>query len=90
MAKAKTAKPKKLLSPLLLSIAAMAGWAATHEPASFTDPGLAGSWLLTALAILLLTRALLALLLPLAGLCVETTRLLLGNLSGPSRGGADS
>ena len=49
----------------------MTGWAATHEPASFSNPGMAGAWLLAALAVGLLVRAALALLAPLGGLCVE-------------------
>ena len=90
MAKAKSGKTKKLFNPFLLSIAAMTGWAATHEPESFSDPGAAGAWLLTALAVGLLMRAVLALLAPLGGLCVESLRLLLGNMGGPNRRGADS
>ena len=90
MAKAKPGKTRKLFSPFLLSLAAMTGWAATHEPASFSNPGMAGAWLLAALAVGLLVRAALALLAPLGGLCLEGLRLLIGNLAGPSRGGADS
>ncbi len=90
MAKAKSGKPRKLFSPFLLSLAAMTGWAATHEPESFNNPGMAGAWLLAALAVGLLVRAGLALLAPLGGLCVESARMLLGNASFPSRGDADS
>ena len=90
MAKAKSGKPKKLFSPFLLSLAAMTGWAATHEPDSFGNPGMVGAWLLAALAVGLLTRAVLALLAPLAGLFVDSLRLLSGSISRSSRGGADT
>lgn len=90
MAKTKPAKTRKLFSPFLLSLAAMTGWAALHEPANFSNPGMVGAWALAALAVGLLVRASLALLSPLGGLCVETLRLLLGHFGGPNQGGADS
>ena len=89
MAKAKPRKPKKLFNPFLLSLAAMTGWAATHEPDSFTDFGMAGAWLLSALAVGLLVRAALALVAPLGGLGMQSLRLTSGNPGGSNQRGAD-
>lgn len=90
MAKAKSGKTRKLFSPFLLSLAAMAAWAALHEPDSFGNPGMLGAWLLAALAVGLLVRAALALLAPLGTLGMESARLLVSNMNGPNRGGAGS
>jgi hypothetical protein len=62
----KAAKSRKILSPFMLTLAAMTGWAAGHEPDVFT-PGSLGVWLIGACTIALLTRAALALLSPLLG-----------------------
>jgi hypothetical protein len=64
---AKAAKSKKLLSPFILTMAAMAGWAAAHEPDVFTVAS-AGVWLCGAVTVALLTRAGLALATPLLGI----------------------
>jgi hypothetical protein len=61
---AKSPKSGKLLSPGILTVAAMAGWAAAHEPAVFTTASV-GVWLCGACTIALLTRACLALVTPL-------------------------
>ncbi len=90
MAKKKPAKPSGILHPFLLSLAAGTGWAALHEPADLTNPGLLGAWLLTALAIALLTRAGLALLAPLAGLLGEALRWQLRQGGAGNKGGAES
>lgn len=90
MAKAKSGKSRKLFSPFLLSLAAMTGWAATHEPEGLADPGTAGAWLLASFAVGLLVRALLAILAPFGKLCADSLRLLLGNFAGPGQGGADT
>ncbi|WP_298222488.1 hypothetical protein [Acidocella sp.] len=82
-------KSKKLFSPLLLSLAATTGWAATNEPESFTNFAMAGAWLLSALAVGLLVRAALAFAAPLSGLGMETLRLALSD-SRPNRRGGDS
>ena len=58
------AKSQKLLSPFVLTLAAMAGWAASHEPANFTIAS-AGVWICSAFTVALLTRAALALFTPL-------------------------
>lgn len=89
MAKAKPRKPKKLFSPFLLSLAAMTGWAATHEPDSFTNFGMAGAWLLSAFAVGLLVCAALALLAPLGGLCAESLRLASSNPGAPPQRGTE-
>ncbi|MBU6418108.1 MAG: hypothetical protein KGQ79_00070 [Proteobacteria bacterium] len=89
MAKVKSRKPKKLFSPFLLSLAAMTGWAATHEPASFSNSGMAGAWLLSAFAIGLLVRAVLALAAPLGGLGMESLRLAFNNPSGSNQRGVE-
>lgn len=89
MAKVKPRKPKKLFSPFLLSLAAMTGWAATHEPASFSNPGMAGAWLLSAFAIGLLVRAALALAAPLGGLGMESLRLAFNGSANPNQRGLD-
>ncbi|MDE2319917.1 MAG: hypothetical protein KGK02_09500 [Rhodospirillales bacterium] len=89
MAKAKPRKQKKLFSPFLVSLAAMTGWAATHEPGSFADFGMAGAWLLSAFAVGLLVCAALALLGPLGGLCVESLRLASSNPGAPAQRGKD-
>ena len=89
MAKAKARKPKKLFSPFLLSLAAATGWAATHEPDSFTNFGMAGAWLLSALAVGLLVGAALALLAPLGGLCMEFLPMAAGNSGAPPYHGTE-
>lgn len=61
---AKPAKPKTLLSPFMLTMAALAGWAAAHVPAALTPASL-GVWVCGAVTAALLTRALLALVTPL-------------------------
>jgi hypothetical protein len=63
---AKPAKPKKLLSPFMLTLAAMAGWAASHEPDVFSTASV-GVWICGACTVALLTRAALALFTPLLG-----------------------
>lgn len=65
---AKAAKSKKILSPFMLTLAAMAGWAAAHEPAAFTLASV-GVWLCGALTVALLASAGLALFTPLLGMC---------------------
>lgn len=64
MAKTTSGKPTKLFSPRLLSLAAGMAWAATNQPPRFNDLGRIAAWLITALAIALLTYAALVLLLP--------------------------
>lgn len=64
---AKPAKGKALLNPAMLTLAAMAGWAAAHVPAGFTLAS-AGVWVCGALTVALLTRAALALAAPLLGM----------------------
>ncbi len=85
MAKTKPAKPKKLFSSFLLSLAAMTGWAAMHEPDSFINPGMAGAWLLSAIAVGLLVRAALALAAPFGKLCMESLHLAFGNPTSPNQ-----
>ncbi len=63
---AKSAKSKKLLSPFMLTLAAMAGWAAAHEPDVFSTASV-GVWICGAFTVALLTRAALALFTPLLG-----------------------
>ncbi|MDE1895638.1 MAG: hypothetical protein KGH91_01045 [Rhodospirillales bacterium] len=89
MAKAKARKPKKLFSPFLLSLAAMTAWAATHEPDSFTDVGMAGAWLLSAFAVGLLASAALALLAPIGGVFIESLRLTSSAPSAPPQRGTE-
>jgi hypothetical protein len=60
----KPEKRSKILSPFMLTLAAMASWAALHEPDRFTM-GSAGVWALGAMTVALLVRAGLALLVPL-------------------------
>ena len=62
----KSAKTQKLLSPFMLTLAAMTGWAAAHEPDAFTTAS-AGVWVCGAFTVALLTRAALALFTPLLG-----------------------
>lgn len=83
MAKKKPAKPKKIFSPFLLSVAVAAGWAALHSPAHFNPPGEAAAWAVSALAVALVTRAALAIISPLIKLVSDILR----HLAGP--GGAD-
>jgi hypothetical protein len=64
---AKPAKSKKLLSPFMLTLAAMTGWAAAHEPDPFTAASV-GVWICGAVTVALLTRAGLALFTPLLGI----------------------
>jgi hypothetical protein len=61
---AKPAKSRKLLSPFMLTLAAMSGWAAAHEPANFTTTSV-GVWICSAFTVALLTGAGLALFTPL-------------------------
>ncbi len=63
----KPAKGAKIFNPIMLILAAMAGWAAAHEPAQF---GLAsiGVWALGSFTVALLTAAGLALFAPLLSL----------------------
>ena len=63
---AKSAKSKKLLSPFMLTLAAMTGWAASHEPDVFSTASV-GVWICGAFTVALLTRAALALFTPLLG-----------------------
>ncbi len=60
----KAAKSHKILNPFMLTFAAMAGWAALHEPAGFTLAS-AGVWACGAVTVAFLARAALALLAPL-------------------------
>jgi hypothetical protein len=64
---AKPAKTRTLLNPFILTLAAMAGWAAAYEPANFTTASV-GVWVCSAFTVALLTRAALALLTPLLGI----------------------
>jgi hypothetical protein len=64
---AKPAKPNKILSPFMLTLAAMTGWAAAHEP-DVMSPATVGVWICSALTVALLTRAGLALFTPLLGI----------------------
>lgn len=64
---AKPAKPKQILSPFMLTLAAMAAWAALHEP-EVMSPASVGVWICGACTVALLTRAGLALCGPLFGL----------------------
>lgn len=64
---AKPAKRKTLLSPFMLTLAAMTGWAAAHEPGIFT-PASVGVWVCGAFTVALLARAALALVSPLLGM----------------------
>lgn len=61
MAKQKSPRQKKFFSPFLLSLAGAAGWAATHSPGSLSSPSVIGAWVISALAIGLVVRAVLAL-----------------------------
>jgi hypothetical protein len=63
---AKAAKSKKFLSPFILTMAAMTGWAASHEPDAFSTASV-GVWICGACTVALLTRAALALFTPLLG-----------------------
>lgn len=65
MAKKKLDHPKGMFRPFLLSLAGAAAWAATHTPARFNALDVVVAWLITALAVGLLIRAVLALLSPL-------------------------
>lgn len=64
---AKSANSKKLLSPFMLTMAAMTGWAAAHEPAPFTIASV-GVWVCGAVTVALLARAGLALATPVLGI----------------------
>ncbi len=64
---AKPANPKQILSPFMLTLAAMTAWAAAHEP-EVMSPASIGVWLCGACTVALLTRAGLALCGPLLGL----------------------
>jgi hypothetical protein len=64
---AKPAKRKALLSPFMLTLAAMTGWAAAHEPGIFT-PASVGVWICGSFTVALLTRAALALFTPVLGM----------------------
>lgn len=63
---AKSAKSTKRLSPFMLTMAAMTGWAASHEPDIFSTASV-GVWICGAFTVALLTRAALALFTPLLG-----------------------
>ena len=63
----KSAKRKTTLSPFMLTLAAMTGWAAAYEPANFTTASV-GVWICSACTVALLTRAALALFTPLLGI----------------------
>ena len=89
MAKAKSGKQKKIFSPFLVSLAALTGWAAVHEPANFTNPAIAGAWLLEALAVGLLVRATLAVLSPVIKLCGEIFQIITGKSRLHSHGDAE-
>ena len=80
MAKKKSARPKKFFSPLLLSLAGAAGWAAMHSPPSLSSQGEVGAWLISALAVGLFIRAVLAIISPIIKLFSD----ILQHLSGPS------
>lgn len=73
MAKKTAGQPKKLFSPLLLSLAAATAWAATNAPVSLSNLGLVASWLIAALAVGLAACAILALALPVLKLVGEAT-----------------
>ncbi len=64
---AKSVKRKALLSPFMLTLAAMTGWAAANEPGIFT-PASVGVWICSACTVALLTRAALALFTPVLGM----------------------
>lgn len=61
---AKSKKSHSLINPFFLTLAAGAGWAAAHEPAHLTLAS-GGVWVCSALTVGLLSRAALALLIPL-------------------------
>lgn len=61
MAKQKASHQKKFFSPFLLSLAGAAGWAATHSPSGFSSPSVIAAWVISALAVGLAVRAVLAL-----------------------------
>ena len=63
MAKSKQTHKPKILRPFMVTLAAMATWAALHQPAQF-NPGSIGVWGLSAVTVALLVRAGLALLAP--------------------------
>jgi uncharacterized membrane-anchored protein len=63
----KSSQKPKILKPMMITLAAMAAWAAMHEPVSF-DAGSLGVWALEAVAVALLVRAVLALVAPGLGL----------------------
>jgi hypothetical protein len=60
----KSAKSRKIMSPFMLALAAMAGWAAAHEPQQFSIASV-GVWVCGAFTVALLTCAALALITPL-------------------------
>jgi hypothetical protein len=70
---AKLGKTPKLLKPTMLTIAAVAAWAAMNEPESLTPAG-AGVWGLEALAEALLVRAMLAMFTPAVALGIVLLR----------------
>ncbi len=63
----KSSQKPTILKPMMITLAAMAAWAAMHEPASF-DAGSVAVWALEAVAVALLVRAVLALVTPVLGL----------------------
>lgn len=71
MAKKKQSNSSKIFNPFLLSLAAAAGWAATHTSYNFSSFSMIGAWLLSALAIGLFVRAILALISPILKLGFE-------------------
>ncbi|MBB5373752.1 hypothetical protein [Acidocella aromatica] len=78
---AKAGKTQKLLKPTMVTIAAAAAWAATHEPESLT-PASAGVWGLEVLAVALLVRAVLALFTPAVALGIVLLRAAMQQASG--------
>lgn len=77
MAKKKNTNSKKIFNPFLLSLAAAAGWAATHTSYGFSSFAMIGAWLISALAVGLFVRAVLALISPLLKLGYEIIQYLL-------------
>lgn len=77
MAKRKSNSSKKIFNPFLLSLAAATGWAATHISYGFNSFAMIGAWLISAIAVGLIFRAVLALISPLVKLGYETIQCLL-------------
>ena len=64
---AKPVKSRKIVNPLILTMAALAAWGAAHVPEQFTVANI-GVWICGAVTVALLTRAALALGTPLIGI----------------------